>query len=421
MNKKIMLILMILAVGSVFLSCSHSIMNQSSDKSLQSSFDTLALTNELSLSESTYKIDVRENTEIKKPEFVEQNIFDESIELGIVDIKVVNAMSYSQKPTPYGWTYSRYIKGQDIQNYKDIIIDKDSHFKNSGNQMIIDSKNMLGYFASENTLYCSRLSKEEEKLLWSVEFNEAKLCATPFDMSIIIYNTNELALIDTEKLVISRYFVLNESMQIESIIPSGTNLWIFAIDKIELQSSKPYKNLRRNAYVVNSKNEVFKFQMPFMYVKEKDDEMMLGGNKTYCIVDNELNAKMIDLYSLHNDIYPVENTTAYKFIVGEFEVGKSSEQYFVDLKNPETLLKKPAELVTLNLLEGAERDYCYRIGSMCYGYNIKDQKTTWKIDVSDVPADIVPIYSTQSGILFSGIDSYSKNKIIRAYGKKALK
>jgi hypothetical protein len=396
-------------------------MNSSNDKSHQSSFEAFAPTNELLLSDSTLKIDVRDNIEIEKPEFVEQNIFDENAELGIVDFKVVNAMSSSQKPTPYGWIFSRYIKGQDSQKYEDIIIDKDTHFKNSRNTEIIDSKNMLGYFASENTLFCSRLSKEEEKLLWSVGFKEAKLCATPFDNNVIIHNTKELALIDTEKLAISRNFVLNEPMQIESIIPSGTNLWVFAIDKSEFQSRKPYRNLKRIAYVINSKNEVFKLQVPFMYVKENDGEMMFDGKIIYYIIDNDLKAKRIDLDSLHCDIDPAENTTAYKFIVGEFEIWKSSELYFVDLKNPETLFKKPAELITLNLFEGAKRDYCYRVGSMCYGYNIKEMKTTWKIDVSDVPVDIVPIYSTQSGILFSGIDSYSKNKIIKVYGKKDLK
>jgi hypothetical protein len=108
-------------------------MNSSNDKSHQSSFEAFAPTNELLLSDSTLKIDVRDNIEIEKPEFVEQNIFDENAELGIVDFKVVNAMSSSQKPTPYGWIFSRYIKGQDSQKYEDIIIDKDTHFKNSRN------------------------------------------------------------------------------------------------------------------------------------------------------------------------------------------------------------------------------------------------------------------------------------------------
>lgn len=352
------------------------------------------------------------------PKFYETAIFANKMEL--VPFKhlefVTKVNTVSPVPTYFG--FDVYSEG----GFESIVADESKYFRDLGYASVFDTANNLAYMASAEYVYCSKLTKSNQTLSWKLEIKNAKISDRTIGNQIIVFDSDRVLLVDTQKVSVTAYNKAKDGIEILHVIPNSGKIWVFAKEYKLVGKEKQYQNNGlTSVYRIDpktAKDNVAKFSKNINLVQS------IGKGIAFCIgtefhVFEGDSLNVFDVAKIHEGVKTLDTDSTFNSVeVGGFWFTLGGKQYFLDVLNPARKIELPKDFKIIHsYVKGHGWDYCVAGENGWSGYDVLRDETTWSI-ATDGNESMTPYLSTENGVLFYGYGANSDTYVVKVYTPK---
>lgn len=352
------------------------------------------------------------------PKFYEPAIFANKMEL--VPFKqlelVTKVNTVSPVPTYFGFDVYSGV------GFESIVADESKYFRDLGYASVFDTANNLAYMASAEYVYCSKLTKNDQTLSWKLEIKNAKISDRTIGNQIIVFDSDKVLLVDTQKVSVTAYYKAKEGIEILHVMPNSGKIWVFAKEFKTVGKEKQYQNNGlTSVYRIDpktAKDNVAEFSKSVNLVQSIGKGMAFCIGTEFFVFEGE-NLNVFDVAKIHEGVKTLDTDSTFNSIeVGGFWFVLGGKQYFLDVLNPARKIELPKDFKILHShIKSHGWDYCVAGENGWSGYDVLRDETTWSI-ATDGNESLTPYLSTENGVLFYGYGANSDTYVVKVYTPK---
>lgn len=352
------------------------------------------------------------------PKFYEPAVFANKMELVPFKQLEFDSKDNTVSPVPTYFGFDVYSEGA----FESIVADESKYLMNLGYASLFDTANNLAYMASAEYVYCSKLAKNDQTLSWKLELKNAKIGERTIDNQIIVFDSQMILLVDTQKVAVAACYKVKEGIEILHVIPNSDKIWIFAKEYKIVGKEKQYQNNGlTSVYRIDPKtvkNNVVKLSKSINLVQS------IGKGMAFCIetefhVFEGNNLNVFDVAKIHEGVKTLDTDSTFNSIeVGGFWFTLGGKQYFLDVLNPSRKIELPSDFKILHsYIKSHGWDYCVAGENGWSGYDVLRGQTTWSVSMDEAES-MTPYLSTENGVLFYGYGENTDTYVVKVYTPK---
>lgn len=352
------------------------------------------------------------------PKFYEPAIFANKMELVPFKKLEFDTKVNTASPVPTYFGFDVYSGA----GFESIVADESKYLKNLGYASVFDTANNLAYMASAEYVYCSKLTKSDQTLSWKLELKNTKISDRTIGNQIIVYDSQMILLVDTQKVTVAAYYKAREGIEILHVMPNSGKIWVFAKEYKMAGKEKQYQNNGlTSVYRIDpktAKDNVAKFSKNINLMQSVGKGMAFCIGTEFHVFEGD-NLNVFDVAKIHEGVKTLDTDSTFNSIeVGGFWFTLGGKQYFLDVLNPARKIELPSDFKILHsYIKSHGWDYCVAGENGWSGYDVLRGQTTWSVSMDEAES-MTPYLSTENGVLFYGYGENTDTYVVKVYTPK---